>query len=432
VTARWVNWGRNQRVQPIRTVTPQSCEEVVAAVRAAARDGLAVKALGAGHSFNAIAVTEGVQLRPSGLTALRRFDASTGEITVESGMTLRRLTTLLERAGRTLANLGDIAEQTVAGAIATGTHGSGRRTAALAEQVTGLELVLADGSLVTCSAQEHPDLFQAARIGLGAFGVITAVTWRTEPMFLLRADERPMPLTTLLAEFDELSGVNDHLDVYWWPHTEQTLLKRNNRVEGPARPLSAVRCWLDDEVMANGALAVLTHAGRAAPRFVPALNRLTTRAVPRRTYSDVAHRVFTSSRRVRFVETEWALPRGTLVPALRELAAVLERARLLVGLPIQIRIAPADDMWLSPAYGRSTAYVAAHVSPRVAYEEYFGLVEQLMVAYEGRPHWGKIHTRTADDLAASYPRFRDVVAMRDRVDPDHRFANGYLRQVLGA
>jgi L-gulono-1,4-lactone dehydrogenase len=431
VTTHWVNWGRNQHARPTRTVTPRSREEVVAAIRAAARDDLPVKALGAGHSFTSIAATEGVHVRLGGLTSLRNFDASTGEVTVESGMTLCQLNALLEHSGRSLANLGDIAEQTVAGAIATGTHGTGRSTASLAEQVSALELVLADGSIVSCSAQEHPRLFEVARLGLGAFGIVTAVTWRTEPMFLLEANDQPMPLTTLLAEFDELSEVNDHLDVYWWPHTEQALVKRCNRVDGPARPLSAARSWLDDDVMANGALAVLTRAGRSAPRFVPALNRLTTRVLPRRTYCDVPHRVLTSSRRVRFVETEWAVPRGTVVPAVRELAAVLQRTGLLVGLPIQIRIAPADDVWLSPAYGRSTAYIAAHVPLRVAYEDYFGCVEELMVAYDGRPHWGKIHTRIADDFAASYPRFQDVVAMRDSLDPDRRFANDYLRRVLG-
>jgi L-gulonolactone oxidase len=346
-------------------------------------------------------------------------------------MTLGRLNTLLEQAGRSLTNLGDIAEQTVAGAIATGTHGSGRACAALADQVAALELVLADGSLVTCSAHRDAELFQAARVGLGAFGVITAVTWRTEPLFLLRADEQPMPLGRLFEEFDRLVEDNDHVDAHWWPHTERTLLKRNNRIDGPAHPLSRTRSWVEDEVLANGVLGALTRAGRAAPRFVPALSRLTTQALPRRTYSDVAHRVLTSSRRVRFVETEWALPRTAAVPALRELAALIAQTGRLVAMPIQVRVAPADDIWLSPAYGRPTAYIAAHVPARVPYEDYFGDVEDLMVAYDGRPHWGKIHTRTADDLRISLPRFDDVVALRDRVDPHRRFANRYLRQVLG-
>lgn len=430
MTARWTNWGHNQRAHPARILTPRSVADVVASVRAAARDDLPVKAVGAGHSFTAVAVTEGVQLRPEGLTGLRNVDATTGEVTVESGMRLGQLNGLLEHAGRALVNLGDIDAQTVAGAIATGTHGSGRRSALLAEQVAGLELVLADGSVVRCSEQDRPQLFHAALIGLGAFGIVTAVTWRTEPLFLLEADERPMLLDALLADFDALVHNNDHIDVHWWPHTRQTLVKRNNRVDGPATPLPRMRAWFEDELLANGALAAITACGRAAPRSVPALNRLTTWALPRRTYSDVAHRVLTSTRRFGFVETEWALPREAVVPAMRELDALVERG-LLVSLPVQVRVAPADDIWLSPAYGRATGYIAAHVPHRVPYAEYFGAVETLMTSYGGRPHWGKLHTRTARDLAVLYPRFAEVVAVRDEVDPDRRFANDYLRQVLG-
>jgi L-gulono-1,4-lactone dehydrogenase len=431
VTAGWTNWGRNQRAHPARIVTPRSVPDVVACVRAAARDDLPVKALGAGHSFSAVAVTDGLHVRPGGLTGLRSFDASTGEVTVESGMRLGQLNALLEHAGRALINLGDIDAQTVAGAIATGTHGSGRRSASLAEQVVGLELVLADGTVVQCSGRERSQLFHAARIGLGAFGIVTAVTLRTEPLFLLEADERPMPLDALLTDLDALAEGNDHVDVYWWPHTRQTLVKRNNRVAGPATPLPRVRSWLEDEVLANGALAAITATGQAAPRIVPALNRLTTRALPRRTYSDVAHRVLTSTRRVGFVETEWALPREAVVPALRELDALIERTGLLVNLPVQVRVAPGDDIWLSPAYGRATGYIAAHVPRRVPYTDYFGAVENLMTSYDGRPHWGKLHTRTASDFAVLYPCFAEVVAVRDEVDPDRRFANDHLRQVLG-
>lgn len=432
MTSRWTNWGRNLQARPARSVSPTSPDEVAAAVRAAAHEGLTVRAVGAGHSFTPAAVTDGVQLRPDGLTAVRGFDASSGEVTVEAGMRLCHLNAYLERAGRSLTNLGDVAEQTVAGAIATGTHGSGRRSASLAEQVKALELVLADGTIVRCSSQERPELFHAARIGLGAFGIVTAVTWRTEPLFLLEADERPMGLEELLGGFDAMVEENDHVDIHWWPHTRQSLVKLNNRVDGSPRPLSRQRTWIEDELLANGVLGVITAAGQAAPRAIPPLARLTTRALPRRTYCDVAHRVLTSARRVRFIETEWALPRAAVLPALRELSGLIERSGLLVGLPIQIRTAPADDIWLSPAYGRATGYLAAHVPPRVPYGDYFGIVEKLMTSYEGRPHWGKIHTRTAADLSACYPRFADVLAVRDQVDPDRRFANDYLRQVLSS
>ncbi|HEX6467454.1 MAG TPA: D-arabinono-1,4-lactone oxidase [Streptosporangiaceae bacterium] len=427
----WRNWARNQQVTPIRVVTPRSTDEVAAAIGEAADAGLPVRMAGTGHSFTGAAVAPGVLLRPSGLTALRSVDTASGLVTAEAGMTLRRLNELLDDHHLALANMGDIHEQTLAGAIQTGTHGTGRDVAGLVSQIAALELVMADGGVVTCSREDDPDLFDAARVGVGALGVVTAITWRTVPAFLLHAREEPMPWDEVLSRLEELAADNEHFEFYWFPHTEGCLTKRNNRTEGPPRPLPRLRHWMDDEFLSNTVFGLTNRVNRLAPSTVRPVNGIAARALGARTYTDTSYKVFTSPRRVRFKEQEYAIPRERLAGALRALRALFDERDLRISFPVEVRLLPAEDAWLSMAYGRPTAFIAIHVYHRGPHQEYFRAVEEIMTAAGGRPHWGKLHTRDAGYLEKVYPRFADFQRLRDRLDPDRRFANPYTTQVFG-
>jgi L-gulono-1,4-lactone dehydrogenase len=431
-TRSWTNWAGNQRARVQRIALPSSTREVAETVREAAAAGLRVKPVGSGHSFTPVAVTDGVQIRLDRLTRLRSADRKTGLVTAEAGMPLWHLNELLAEQGLALTNMGDIQAQTVSGAIGTGTHGTGRGCASIAAQVASLEIVLADGSIVTCSAAAHRDLFEAARISLGAIGVITAVTFRTEPGFLLAAREEAMALAEVLDTFDELCHDNEHFEFWWFPHTRAAMVKRNNRTAGPARPLPPARAWLEDEFLSNTVFSGICRLGRSAPRAIPTINRAAARALSSRRYTDRSDKVFTSPRRFKFLEMEYALPREAAVPALREIQHVLDTAGLRISVPIEVRIAPADELWLSTAHGRDSVYFAFHTYQGTDPKEYFDSVEQIMVAHSGRPHWGKLHSRGHEELAEAYPRFADFLAVREKTDPDRIFANGYTRQVLGA
>ncbi|MYU25039.1 D-arabinono-1,4-lactone oxidase [Streptomyces sp. SID8352] len=428
----WRNWGGNVSARPARQTAPASVGELAAVLRRAAEDGLPVKAVGTGHSFTSIAATDGVLIRPGLLTGIRGIDREAMTVTVAAGTPLRRLNVALAREGLSLTNMGDIMEQTVSGAVSTGTHGTGRASASLAAQIRGLELVTADGTVLTCSATENADVFAAARIGLGALGVVTAITFAVEPLFLLTAREEPMPWERVLSDFDELWTENEHFEFYWFPHTDGTNTKRNNRSAGPERPVGPVRAWLEDEFLSNGVFQAANWVGRAAPGTVPALARLSSRALSARTYTDIPYKVFTSPRRVRFVEMEYAVPREAVVATLRELRAVIERSRLRISFPVEVRTAPADDITLSTASGRDSAYIAVHMFRGTPYQAYFTAAERVFAAHEGRPHWGKVHTRDAEYLAGVYPRFGEFTALRDRLDPDRRFRNDHLRRILGS
>ncbi|MBC3844218.1 FAD-binding protein [Streptacidiphilus sp. 4-A2] len=427
----WTNWAGNQSARPRRSVSPGSVEELAAAIRSAAEDGLPVKAVGSGHSFTSVAATDGVLIRPDRLTGVRGVDHRAGTVTVESGLPLERLNLLLEYAGLALTNMGDIMVQTVAGAVGTGTHGTGRSSASLAAQVRALELVLADGTTVTCSPTENPELFAGARLGLGALGVISALTFGVEPAFRLTAHEQPMSFAEVTDRFDELACTNEHFEFYWFPHTEGCSTKRNNRSQGPLDPLPPFKHWLDDEFMSNTVWEGACRIGRRFPRAIPPIARIASRAWSERTYTDVSYKVFTSPRRVRFTEMEYAVPREAATTVLRELKALVERSNWQISFPVEVRVAPADDLWLSTANGRDTAYVAVHLYRGTRDQGYFTEVERIMTAHQGRPHWGKLHTRDAGYLAGVYPRFGDFTALRDKVDPERRFGNDYLRRVLG-
>ncbi|GDY31122.1 L-gulonolactone oxidase [Gandjariella thermophila] len=410
---------------------PRSTEEIAEAVASAARDGLAVRPRGSGHSFTGVATTSGVAVD---LAAWSGVVAVDGElVTVRAGTPLHRLNAELAALGLALPNLGDIDRQTVAGAISTGTHGTGARFGGLATGVHALELVTADGSVLRCAEDERPELFAAARVGLGALGVISTVTLRCVPAFVVRAHEYPARLDAVLAEFGDLTEREDHVEFHWFVHSDRVLVKRNERLpQGtPARPMHPLRRFYEYEVMENAAFGLVCRLGRAVPRLVPRLNRMCGALLSERAYSDASYRVFTTPRRVRFVESEYALPRERLHDVLAELRSAVRVLPHPVIVPVEVRVAAADDIWLSTAYRRETAYVAVHQFLGMPYREYFDAFEAIAAAHGGRPHWGKLHGMDAAGLRERYPRFEDFRRVRAELDPAGVFRNDYLDRVLG-
>jgi L-gulono-1,4-lactone dehydrogenase len=445
----WQNWAGTASSDPARRYWPRTAEAIGDAVKEAAAAGLTVRALGSGHSFTPAAATSGAALDLSGWTGVVTSDPEAGLVTVRSGTTIRELNAALDALGLAMPNLGDIDAQTIAGAISTGTHGTGAGLGGIATAVAALELVLADGSVVSCSAEQRPDLFTAARVSVGALGVISSVTLSCVPAFDLAADERPMPLGEVLERFDEFAAANDHFEFYWFPYGKNALVKRNNRISLGGRPpgtpprmggssppipprMPGWRQFFEYEVMENAAFGALCRTGRAVPGLIKPLNRFAANTLSKRSYSAASHEVFVTPRRVRFVESEYAVPRESLLDVLAELRAAVPRLADPVMFPVEVRVAAADDIWLSTAYGRDTAYVAIHQYVGLPYQEYFRTFESITAAVGGRPHWGKMHTLDANRLGELYPRFGDFCRVRDETDPDRRFANPYLEQVLGS
>ena len=431
---QWSNWAGNQTSSPRAVESPRDTEEVSLLVKRAADAGHKVKAIGSGHSFTPAGLTDGVLVRLDRLRGVRDLDSARARVTVNAGTPLHELNRLLAASGLAMTNLGDIDRQTISGAISTGTHGTGEKLGGIATQVRGLEIVTGDGSIVTCSPEERPELFDAARVSIGALGVITAVTLQCEPAFTLVADERPMHIDEVLARYDELASTNAHFEFYWFPHTDRALVKQNNRLRDGevVKPLGRVRGFLEDEVLSNAAFGAVCRVGRRNPSMVPRLNRTAANLLSARTFAAPSYEVFISPRRVRFVEMEYAVPREHALDAFAAIRKVIDDERLEVSFPIEARVVAGDDIPLSTASGRESAYFAVHMFRGVEFQRYFRAVEAAMRELGGRPHWGKMHYRTAEDLRPAYPRFDEFLAQRDAVDPNRVFGNTYLETVLGS
>lgn len=431
--ALWRNWGRSESIRPHRVERPVSAEAVQRAVAAAARQGIRIKAVGAGHSFTGIAAAPGVLLDLDDLSGVLDVDLARSRVRLAAGTRLYQLPRILRQYGLALENMGDIDRQTIAGATSTGTHGTGGAFGGLATQIVALTLVSADGELMTVSETENAELLPAVRVGLGALGIIVDITIQCVPAFLLKAVERPEPLQQVVESYLERSASEDHFEFYWFPHTETALTKTNTRLPLTAEraPLSTVGRWLDDELLANGVYRGVCALGTVTSRIVPPFNRLAQRLTGNRDFTDYSPNVFVTNRTVRFREMEYALPRAAVPEALTEVKALIERRGWRISFPVEVRSAAADENWLSTAYDRESGYIAVHRYFREDPQEYFRSVEAIMIAHEGRPHWGKMHYRDAQSLREVYPRFDEFLEVRNRLDPERRFGNAYLNRVLG-
>lgn len=423
----FVNWAGNQRCTPASIERPADADEVAAIVGLAAARGTRVRAVGSGHSFTGAVLTDGAMLDISRLSGITEIDETAGEAEVGAGTTLAALSRELAERGWALPNLGDIAYQTVAGALATGTHGTGARITGLAGFVRALTVV--DGNGTTTRLDDPVDVRTAA-VSLGALGVVTSVRLAVVPAFDLEAHEVPMRLEEILGSMEELAASNDHFEFFWVPHTRWTLTKRNNRTTDPRRPLPRWRAFRDKILLENVAFGALARLGHHRPSLIPRLATALPSSGSRR-YSDASHEVFASKRWVRFKEMEYAVPAEACAEALGELVRVVDERGHRVSFPVEVRFAASDDVALSTASGRASAYIAVHMYAKSDHRSYFDDVEAVMRAHDGRPHWGKMHGRSAADLASAYPRWKDFVALRDRLDPGRTFANEYLKTVLG-
>jgi FAD-linked oxidoreductase len=417
------NWAGDQIWAPEVVEEPRSESELIEAVGRAGK----LRVIGSGHSFTDIALTDGVQV------SLRRMDRvldsdSAGLVRVEGGIRLRELGVELARRGLAMENLGDVDAQTLAGALATGTHGTGVGFRNLPSQVEGMRLVTADGSVL--DVRDGDDL-RAARISLGALGVVTEVTLRCQPLYTLRRTDERRPLDETLEQLQELALARERFEFFAFPHSRWALWRTTERTSDPPRPPGAAERFVQDVLFENGAFGALCRLGRALPGLVPAIDRLMGRLASGGERVDRSHRIYANPRLVHFTEMEYAIPREHGAEAVRRVFDLVARRRLPVLFPLEVRFGAPDDAFLSASAGRSSCYVAVHVYRGMEFETYFRGVEAIMREYGGRPHWGKRHYRSAAELAPLYPDWDRFRAVRDRLDPRRVFANDYTERVLG-
>lgn len=430
----WSNWSRSVHSTPVDVERPWTTAALERSVHNGIAQGRRIKAVGSGHSFTGVAAAEDLQLELSNYTGIVAFDQQAGRVTLRSGTRLWQIPKLLAGSGWAMENLGDINQQSLAGAISTGTHGTGLTFGSIASQVIEMDLLTGTGQRLTVSADQDADVLDALRVSLGACGILLTITLQLVPEYDLRTVEQPQSLDWVLSNWQALHEQHDHFEFFWFGYDTDVQTKGSYRqaVEPHEQSrLHKAHHWANEELVTNGGLAVISHLGRLNPRWVPALNRIATWAWGSSDTTAHWSESFASSRRVRFNEMEYALPFETVPEVLRELRKLFQRLDLGSTFPLEVRATAPDTAWLATNHNQPTGYIAAHQYFRQDYREYFGRIEPVLRAAGGRPHWGKIHTLDAQDFPDLYPNWDKMLQLREQLDPKRVLTNPYIARVLG-
>lgn len=427
VTPTWENWSGSVRCTPRAIEAPASESELQSRVRTLAKEGRTARVVGSGHSFTPLAATDDLLMRLDRLSGLERVDGPLA--TFQAGTKLKAVGDALFAHGLAQENLGDINVQSIAGAVSTGTHGTGAGLGTIATQIAELTLVTGTGEVLTCSEAHEPELFKAAQVSLGALGVVTRVTLRCVPAYKLRLDKGKATLDEVLRDLDRLKGENRHFEFFWFPQADMVQTKRLNPTDEPPTEGGLAKAF-NDVVLENGLFLAMCEASRLAPPLTGQLSRLTAAALPEGAEVDWSHRLFSTVRLVKFQEMEYNVPAEKAAEVLTEIRAMLRKQDFGVYFPIEVRFVKGDDIWMSPTYGRDACYIAVHVYRGMAHGPYFQAIEAIFKRHGGRPHWGKLHTLTAGELRAIYPMYDRFLAVRRTLDPHGVFLSDYLQTLL--
>ena len=427
----WHNWSGSVQSQPREIAQPTSIDELAQQMAAFSRSGRHVRVVGAGHSFTPIAQSNDVLMSLDKLQGIISVDAEQGTATVYGGTRLFHLGPALHKHGLAQENMGDINQQSIAGAISTNTHGTGLGFGSIATQVLALTLVTANGDVVDCSPSENPELFKAAQVSVGTLGVIAKVTLRVVPSKRLRLQTRRERLSTCLEHLEEYQQQNNHFEFYWFPYTDMGQVKFLNETDAPA---TRSNLWSTFNKLAveNGALWLLSESCRMFPRISPRVSKISVAGITPLNEVNYSHQLYATPRMVKFQEMEYSIPVAQFSTVMGEIQARINERRYRVNFPIECRFVKGDNIWLSTTQGRDSAYIAIHMYRGMEYQRYFREIEEIFTQHEGRPHWGKIHTRDAAYLASVYPHWEDFRRVRAQIDPQGLFLNDYLRTLFAA
>ena len=455
----WHNWSGSVQCKPQQVAKPASIDSLIQIIKACSRDNRHMRVAGSGHSFTPLVQTNDVLISLEQVQGIEEIDTERSTVTVLAGTTLKTLGQALHAHGLAQENLGGIDAQSLAGAISTGTHGTGTRFGTLSTQVEGLTLVTATGELLECSSEQNPDIFKAAQVSLGALGVIAKIKLRVVPAKRLYFKSHRERFSACLANLERYTQENSHFEFFWFPHTPwvQTKFLNETKALSPSERRAACPCPISlspphqgrDKPLAvrrvpslfnyfnragleQGLYWLLSEGCRLIPPLSKTISAISAVGIAPTSEVNYSHRVYIEPRMVHAQAMEYAIPAEHAQAALCEIQDCINQHRFQVHVPLGCRFVRADDIWLSPAYQRESVYIAAHMYRGMPYKSYFRHLEEILLHYNGRPHWGKIHTQDAASLASLYPRWHDFQRIRATLDPQGLFLNDYLRRLFDA
>ncbi len=365
----------------MRIIEPASVDEMIQAVTAATEHGLAVRGIGATHSHSRVAATDGVIVNLDAWNGLVNVDPDGRTATVRSGTRIYELGPMLADHGLAIRNQGDIDRQSIAGAISTGTHGTGASLQNLSSSVTGLRLITSDGNEITCSPTVEPDLFQVARHSLGGVGLITEVELALRSAYRLHERLWSEAPEDVFGRIGELTASTRHFEFFWIPQRDRCACKSLAETDAAPSDLAATR---NERV-------------------------------------GWSHDIISSTRNELHTEMEYSVPADRGPDCFNELREMVRRDFPDLQWPLEYRTVASDDLWISAARDRETVTISAHQDISLDDRPLFEACEAIFRSYDGRPHWGKVHYQSASELAALHPRWAQWWQVRDRHDPTNTF-----------
>jgi len=426
VGGKWSNWSGNVSFRPRHVAVPKAEVELAATIRQA--EGR-VRFPGSGHSFSPLNQTEGTLVDLSAFIGLGGFDPGRETATIAAATPLWGLGSLLHPLGYALKNMGDVDRQTLGGAVATSTHGTGRTLGSLSADVASFRLLLATGEVIHCGPDENPDIYNAGRVSLGLLGVMTEIDMRVRPAYKLQRKYFLHPVNELFRQLDGLVNANRHFEFFWFPHSDVVVCKSLNETEAhaPARHSARTLHARGERRRAREyVFAGIAEAMRYLPGTAKASHKFLSAFMPRKQKVRWSHEVFPTPRTIRFTEMEYAVPYAKGAEAVQELVEAIRQKKIVTAFPVEFRTVASDDCWLSPFYGQDSATIGVHQYTKHDAAPLFDIAEAIFRNHGGRPHWGKIHNCTRAELAALYPRFEDFCAVRRKLDPRGKFLNEHL------
>ncbi|MEM6725517.1 MAG: D-arabinono-1,4-lactone oxidase [Bacteroidota bacterium] len=425
------NWAGNIQWNPSEIAKPDSEAAIQALVLRAANEGKQVRMIGTGHSFTPVCQTTHITLSLDNYQGLIHVDKETCQATVKAGTKLRALGELLFQEGLAMENLGDIDVQSIAGTISTGTHGTGASFGTISTQVIALRFINGKGEIVDCSRDEQPELFRAAQVSLGSLGVITQVTLQCVPAYKLMMEMVGEIVDDVLGNLSERLETNRNFEFFWLPHTDTAITKTTNIVDTSAVDKANFFNFWSEYVLENLAFKITCELSHRFPQRSPGISRFIAGMVSNVRKVQYSHKIYATQRLVRFKEMEYNVPAEAYQDVWKELTSAMKKHNFPVIFPIENRWVKGDDILLSPAYGRDSAYLACHVFRKKNHQAYFDTLEAIFRAYGGRPHWGKMNTLRAKEVAESYPELSTFLKHREAHDPDGLFVSPYIAKLLG-
>ncbi len=423
------NWAGNVHFQPSLVANPKTQEELAALIQKANAQNKKIRVLGSGHSFTRLIETSDILISLNEMQGVLGHNGSS--VRVLGGTKLKRLGDELFELGLGLENLGDIDVQSIAGALSTGTHGTGSELGVISTQVEALKILNGRGEEVRCSADENPDLFSAARVSMGALGIITEAQMKAKPHYKLSMVQEKASLESALENFEAYNKTDRHFEFFWFPHSEKVLQKRTKLTDEAPLPVTLAQHF-NEVILENILFEGISRVARFFPSLAPKISRLCGELASGNRRQDWSHRVFASPRWVKFVEMEYGVPLIHFKDVIAEIKKELGRSQHLVHFPIECRFVKGDDIWLSPAFVEDRAFISVHMYRGMPYKAYFTAMEKIFLKYNGRPHWGKMHTLRAKELSVLYPRWKDFQKQRELMDPDGIFETSYMTQLWRA